>query len=141
MKFCLYSIFTTLLYCSLVGAQEFENKVHVFVKDRDQQHELAGKTQAEERFNLVWHYWGDVDLIEDELGKGLPSDREKALQIMKHRVDAMAERDKAVLANAWRGRIMAEDLGIMPAKMPAVWADGRVFTHVLDLRHVFSKIK
>jgi hypothetical protein len=129
------------LYCSSVGAEEGEKRVHVFVMDRDQQFELAGKTQAEERFDLVWHYWGDVDLIENEMGKGLPRDQAKALKVMKQRIAAMTESDKAALGNAWRGRHMASDIGVNPDNMPAVWADGRVFTHVEDLRHVFSRIK
>ena len=137
------TIFIPLLVMLTISATAVaqDRLLHVFVMDRDQQHELGGKTQAEERFDLVWHYWGDVDLIEEALGKGLPSDRDKALQVMKRRVDAMTESDKSALGGAWRGRHMASDLGIKPENMPAVWADGRVFTYVEDLRHVFSRIK
>ncbi|MET0080872.1 MAG: DUF1525 domain-containing protein [Candidatus Thiodiazotropha lotti] len=140
MKTILYTLLGVFLYSS-VGADDLNKSVHVFVMDRDQQYELAGKAHTEERFDLVWHYWGDVDLIEDEMGKGLPSDQAQALKVMKQRIAAMTESDKAALGNAWRGRHMASDVGVNPDNMPAVWADGRVFTHVEDLRHVFSRIK
>jgi hypothetical protein len=118
-----------------------DTTLHIFVVDRQQQEDLGGKTQANERFRLVWHYWGDVDLIEDHLSKGLPSDQAQALKVMQKRIKAMTASDKAALGTAWRSRHMASDLGIVPNDMPAVWSDRRVFTHVLDLRHVFSKIK
>ncbi|MEW8492651.1 MAG: hypothetical protein AB2604_02550 [Candidatus Thiodiazotropha taylori] len=141
MKVVIYSMLLTLLLCSSVYAEGNTIKAHVFVMDRDQQYALAGKTQAEERFDVVWHYWSDVDLIEDEMGKALPTDQKKALMVLKQRIASMTDQDKAILAKSWRGRHMAGDLGISPGNMPAVWADGRVFTHVEDLRHVFSGIK
>jgi hypothetical protein len=131
----------TLFLSSSVYAENNTIKAHVFVMDRDQQYTLGGKSQAEEKFDLVWHYWSDVDLIEDEMGKALPSNQKKALTVLKQRIASMTDQDKAILAKSWRGRHMASDLGISPGNMPAVWADGRVFTHVEDLRHVFSGIK
>jgi hypothetical protein len=117
------------------------NTLHIFVVDRQQQEDLGGKTQANERFRLVWHYWGDVDLIEDHLSKGLPSDQAQALKVMQQRIEAMTPSDKAALGSAWRSRQMASDLGIDPNDMPAVWSDGRAITHVEDLRHVFSRFQ
>ncbi|ODB95175.1 hypothetical protein A3197_17600 [Candidatus Thiodiazotropha endoloripes] len=141
MKIIIYSMLLTLLFCSSVYAESNTIKAHVFVLDRDQQYALAGKTQAEERFGVVWHYWSDVDLIEDEMAKALPNGQKKALLVLKQRIASMTDQDKTMLAKSWRGRHMASDLGINPGNMPAVWADGRIFTHVEDLRHVFSGIK
>jgi cell division protein FtsB len=115
--------------------------LHIFVVDRQQREDLGGKTQANERFRLAWHYWSDVDLIEDHLGKGLPSDQAQAMNVLQQRINAMTASDKAALGAAWRSRHMASDLGIAPDDMPAVWSDGRVITHVEDLRHVFSRFQ
>lgn len=117
------------------------NTLHIFIVDRQQQEDLGGKTQAIRRFRLVWHYWGDVDLIEDHLSKGLPSDQAQAMKVMQQRIEAMTASDKAALGAAWRSRHMASDLGIVPEDMPAVWSDGRVITHVEDLRYVFTRFQ
>ena len=137
------NILSSLLLLFLVTSAWGQDKtLHVFVADRQQQEDLGGKTQANERFRLVWHYWGDVDLIEAHLSKGLPSDQAQALKVMQQRIDAMTANDKASLGAAWRSRHMASDLGIAPNDMPAVWSsDGRVITHVEDLRHVFSRFQ
>ncbi|MEW8439288.1 MAG: DUF1525 domain-containing protein [Candidatus Thiodiazotropha taylori] len=141
MKIIIHLMLLMTLFSSWVYAESNMTKAHVFVMDREQQYALAGKTQAEKRFNLVWHYWSDVDLIEGEMGKALPNDQTKALMVLKQRIASMTDQNKTMLAKSWRGRHMASDLGINPGKMPAVWADGRVFTRVEDLRHVFSGIK
>ncbi|MCU7886497.1 MAG: hypothetical protein KZQ82_20095 [Candidatus Thiodiazotropha sp. (ex Lucinoma annulata)] len=139
--------FITLFFCLLnvvaisLAQESQDTTMHVFVTDRNQQHDLGGKSQAVAKYQLIWHYWGDVDLIEDAMGKGLPSNQDQALKEMSRRIQAMTERDKTTLSDAWRSRIMADDLGVSPDSMPAVWARGHVFKNIADLRHVFAQLQ
>ncbi|MCU7804170.1 MAG: hypothetical protein KZQ92_15790 [Candidatus Thiodiazotropha sp. (ex Lucinoma borealis)] len=143
MKLRFITLFLCLLNVAAVSsAQESpDTKMHVFVTDRNQQYTLGGKTQAAAKYRLIWHYWGDVDLIEDAMGKGLPSNQDQALKEMARRVQVMTEHDKTALSAAWRSRIMADDLGVSPDNMPAVWARGHVFKNIEDLRHVFAQLQ